>query len=73
MRRRVIERRLSSMRSGRSDFYTYRYLGGQGFLPNYAFPRESVSVSFYDRDDELSRDPEATSTAVRRPPSVCIL
>jgi ATP-dependent helicase YprA (DUF1998 family)/ribosomal protein L37AE/L43A len=57
MRRRVIERRLSSMRSGRSDFYTYRYLGGQGFLPNYAFPRESVSVSFYDRDDELSRDP----------------
>jgi ATP-dependent helicase YprA (DUF1998 family)/ribosomal protein L37AE/L43A len=57
MRRRVIERRLASMRDGRSNFYTYRYLGGQGFLPNYAFPRESVSVSFYDRDDELSRDP----------------
>ena len=57
MRRGVIERRLGSMRSGRSDFYTYRYLGGQGFLPNYAFPRESVKVSFYDRDDELSRDP----------------
>ena len=57
MRRRVIERRLASMREGRSDFYTYRYLGSQGFLPNYAFPRDSVSVTFYDRDDELSRDP----------------
>ena len=57
MRRRVIERRLASMRDGGGDFYVYRYLGRQGFLPNYAFPRDSVSVSFYDRDDDLARDP----------------
>ena len=57
MRRNVIEDRLDSMRSGSGEFYTYRYLGSQGFLPNYAFPRESVSATFYDRDEKLTRDP----------------
>lgn len=57
IRRSVIERRLGSMRRGRGAFYMYRYLGSQGFLPNYAFPRDSVSVTFYDRDDSLMRDP----------------
>jgi hypothetical protein len=57
MRRHVIEDRLEAMRDGEDDFYTYRYLGGEGFLPNYAFPRQAVSVTFYDRDDQLRRDP----------------
>ena len=56
-RRRVIEAKLEEMREGEQDFYTYRYLGGQGFLPNYAFPREAVTVSFYEIEDEMSRDP----------------
>ncbi|PQJ33609.1 hypothetical protein BSZ35_02445 [Salinibacter sp. 10B] len=57
MRYGVIGDRLDSMRSGEGEFYTYRYLGSQGFLPNYAFPRDSVSTTFYDKDDKLSRDP----------------
>ena len=24
---------------GQSDFYTYRYLASEGFLPGYSFPR----------------------------------
>lgn len=30
---------LSSRATQNSDFYTYRYLAGQGFLPGYNFPR----------------------------------
>lgn len=56
-RRLVIEHRLDDMRQGEKDFYVYRYLGGQGFLPNYAFPRRAVTVSFYEKEDQLSRDP----------------
>ena len=56
-RRLVIEHKLEAMREGKGDFYTYRYLGGRGFLPNYAFPRRAVTISFYDREEQLSRDP----------------
>jgi len=56
-RRLVIEHRLEAMREGEKDFYVYRYLGGQGFLPNYAFPRQAVTVSFYEQEEQLSRDP----------------
>lgn len=56
-RRNVIEDKLAAMREGKKDFYTYRYLGSQGFLPNYAFPRRAVTLSFREMDDELSRDP----------------
>ncbi|GAB4543589.1 MAG: hypothetical protein Kow0063_36900 [Anaerolineae bacterium] len=56
-RRLVIEHKLEAMRQGEGDFYTYRYLAGRGFLPGYAFPRRAVTVSFYDRQEELSRDP----------------
>jgi ATP-dependent helicase YprA (DUF1998 family) len=56
-RRNVIEDKLAAMREGKKDFYTYRYLGGQGFLPNYAFPRQAVTLSFREMEDELSRDP----------------
>lgn len=56
-RRNVIEDKLAAMREGKKEFYTYRYLGGQGFLPNYAFPRQAVTLSFREMEDELSRDP----------------
>lgn len=29
----------ASDRAGQSDFYTYRYLASEGFLPGYSFPR----------------------------------
>lgn len=56
-RRKTIEDKLYAMRQGEKSYYLYRYLGSQGFLPNYAFPRQSVTLSFYDSEDELSRDP----------------
>lgn len=55
-RNSVITKKLENMREGKDGFYTYRYLGAEGFLPNYAFPRNSCGVSFYDIDDEISRD-----------------
>jgi hypothetical protein len=55
-RRRIsLENRLDDMREGRSDFYTFRYLAAQGFLPNYAFPRRAASVFFNDRKEFMSR------------------
>ncbi len=57
-RRDVIERKLQQMREGRGDWYLYRYLGGEGFLPGYAFPPQATILSFNDREDELARDPE---------------
>ena len=56
-RRAVIERKLEDMRAGEKDWYVYRYLGCEGFLPNYAFPRHATVVSFHDTEDELARDP----------------
>jgi hypothetical protein len=45
------------MREGESGWYTYRYLASQGFLPAYAFPQESVSLAFYESEEEINRDP----------------
>jgi hypothetical protein len=56
-RRRVVERKLEAMRKGKGDWYLYRYLGGEGFLPGYAFPPQATVLSFEDREDELARDP----------------
>jgi len=58
LRRRleVVSERLADMREGRKGFYTYRYLGAQGFLPNYAFPRRATTVSFYEIEEEIARD-----------------
>jgi len=56
-RRAVIERKLEGMREGEKDWYVYRYLAGEGFLPNYAFPRTAVVVSFAESEDEMARDP----------------
>ena len=47
---------MESMREGGKGFYTYRYLGSQGFLPNYAFPSRSTTVSFFDNANDLSRN-----------------
>lgn len=55
-RERAIANKLENMREGKQDFYVFRYLGMQGFLPNYGFPSNNTYVSFYDRDDEISRD-----------------
>lgn len=58
LRRRqgVVSERLADMREGKRSFYTYRYLGAQGYLPNYAFPRQATSVSFYEIENEITRD-----------------
>lgn len=56
-RRVVIEAKLEAMRRGQRDWYLYRYLGGEGFLPGYAFPPQAAVLSFDDRADELARDP----------------
>ena len=38
-------------RQDESDFYPYRYLAGEGFLPGYNFPRLPVRVSVSVRDE----------------------
>ncbi len=55
-RQEVVNERRADMREGKKGFYTYRYLGAQGFLPNYAFPRQSTAVSFYEIENEVSRE-----------------
>lgn len=56
-RQAVILRKLGDMREGEGDWYIYRYLGGEGFLPNYAFPRRAAVLSFHETESELARDP----------------
>lgn len=55
-RRVAIEHKMNSMREGGGEFYTFRYLQNQGFLPAYGFPAASTYLVFNDRDDELVRD-----------------
>ena len=54
--RGAIEDRLDDMRSGSQRFYTYQYLRTQGFLPNYGFPRQSTTLTFSSREDDIQRD-----------------
>ena len=54
--RNAIEDRLDDMRSGNKRFYTYQYLRSQGFLPNYGFPRDSTTLTFTSREDDIQRD-----------------
>jgi hypothetical protein len=61
-RRLVIERKLEAMREGKRDWYLYRYLGGEGFLPGYAFPPQATALAFDDRQDEMARDPDIALT-----------
>jgi len=37
-RRTAIENKMSDMREGGKDYFTYRYLAGQGFTPTTVFP-----------------------------------
>jgi very-short-patch-repair endonuclease len=61
-RRSVIESKLQKMREGQGDWYLYRYLGGEGFLPGYAFPPQATAIAFDDREDEMTRDPDIALT-----------
>jgi hypothetical protein len=61
-RRVVIEAKMESMREGQGNWYLYRYLGGEGFLPGYAFPPQATVLAFDDRKDELARDPAIALT-----------
>lgn len=61
-RRSVIERKLEQMREGKRDWYLYRYLGGEGFLPGYAFPPQATILSLNDREDEMPRNPAIALT-----------
>jgi hypothetical protein len=61
-RRTVIEGKLQAMREGKRDWYLYRYLGGEGFLPGYAFPPQATVLAFDDREDEMARDPDIALT-----------
>ncbi|MYD52952.1 MAG: DEAD/DEAH box helicase [Chloroflexi bacterium] len=60
-RRDEAERELQLLRNEstyeESDFYSYRYLAGEGFLPGYNFPRLPVRafVSHRDRTYSISR------------------
>lgn len=56
-RRQALQFRLADMREGQKGYYTYRYLGSQGFLPSYAFPRLTTSLALLDaRGDDLRRE-----------------
>ena len=61
-RRTIIESKLENMRSGKNDWYVYRYLGSEGFLPGYAFPQEAVHLTFDMDKDELARNPAIALT-----------
>lgn len=61
-RRTVIENKLEKMREGTGDWYLYRYLDGEGFLPGYAFPPEATVLAFDDQEDEMARDPDIALT-----------
>ncbi|MGD2178911.1 MAG: DEAD/DEAH box helicase, partial [Anaerolineae bacterium] len=61
-RRTVIEGKLQAMREGKRDWYLYRYLGGEGFLPGYAFPPQATVLAFDDLEDEMARDPAIALT-----------
>lgn len=55
-RSQALKYRLADMREGKRGYYTYRYLGSQGFLPNYAFPRLTSALTLLDAPgDDLQR------------------
>jgi ATP-dependent helicase YprA (DUF1998 family) len=49
--------------SGQSDFYTYRYLASEGFLPGYSFPRLPLAAFI---PGIRSRENDYTSTWLQR-------
>jgi superfamily II DNA or RNA helicase len=57
-RRKALEERNNNLKSGSADFYVYRYLSQEGFLPNYAFPLKNSSARLLYKGEEIdiSRD-----------------
>ena len=47
---------LQSSKSMNSDFYTYRYLASQGFLPGYNFPRLPLMAFIPARKERVGKD-----------------
>ena len=47
---------LHSRRTMNSDFYTYRYLAAEGFLPGYNFPRLPLMAFVPGRREKVARD-----------------
>ncbi len=47
---------LQSSKTMNSDFYTYRYLASQGFLPGYNFPRLPLMAFVPARKERVSKD-----------------
>ncbi len=47
---------LQSSKSMNSDFYTYRYLASQGFLPGYNFPRLPLMAFIPARKEKVGKD-----------------
>ena len=47
---------LDSRRTMNSDFYTYRYLAAEGFLPGYNFPRLPLMAFVPGRREKVARD-----------------
>ena len=47
---------LDSRATMNSDFYTYRYLAAQGFLPGYNFPRLPLMAFIPGRKERVARD-----------------
>ena len=47
---------LDSKPSMNSDFYTYRYLAAEGFLPGYNFPRLPLMAFIPGRREKVARD-----------------
>ena len=52
----AIAQKLDNMRDGEKDFYIYRYLSAQGFLPNYGFPSSNITLSLSESENEIQRD-----------------
>lgn len=48
-RRTAIENKMRDMREGGKDYFTYRYLSGQGLTPNYGFPTNVTILSLNHR------------------------
>jgi hypothetical protein len=49
----AIAQKLMNMRDGEKDFYIYRYLSNQGFLPNYGFPSSNITLSLSETENEI--------------------
>jgi hypothetical protein len=54
----AITNKMSDMREGSREYFTYRYLAGQGFMPNYGFP---TNVTLLSLDHRGKRDIEEVS------------